>query len=329
MLSRRVLLSIAVFGVAGFAIQAVPGAESGLRAYPSKPIRMVVPTAAGSATDTLARLIGSNMAESWGHQVVVDDRPSAGGTIAGTIVATAAPDGHTLLVAAGAFAGSAALYDKLPYDPLRDFQGITQLASTPMVLVVSPSLGVKSVKELIALARQKPGQLSFSSAGIASGTHYGGERFKLAAKIDVVHVPYKGSPAALNDVIGGRVQFMVSSILPAVPLIKSGRVVALAVTTPQRAAPLPDVPTVGELGLPEAQCDGWYGVFAQSRTPRSIVNALSEEIGRILDLRQVQEKITALGAMAHRSTPEALDKMMREEIVLRGETFRASGAKVE
>jgi tripartite-type tricarboxylate transporter receptor subunit TctC len=329
MLDRRLLLSVTGIAVAGFAIQAVLAAESAVHGYPSKPIRMVVPMTAGSATDTLARLIGPKLAENWGYQVVVDNRPSGGGTIAGSIVATAAPDGHTLLVAPGAFAGAAALYDKLPYDPLRDFQGVTLLASTPMVLVVSPSLGVKTMKGLIALARQKPGQLSYSSAGIASGTHYGGERFKLAAKIDVVHVPYKGTPEALNDVVGGRVQYMVASILPAVPLLKSGRLVALAITTPQRAAALPDVATVAELGLPEAECDGWYGVFAQSKTPRSIVNVLSQEIGRIVELPQVEEKVAALGAVAHRSTPEGLDKIMRKEIKLRGETFRAAGAKVE
>ncbi len=329
MLSRQLLLAAAVFAIVRFAIQPALGAELALSGYPSKPIRMVVPMTAGSATDTMARLIGPKMAENWGRPVVVDNRPSAGGTVAGTIVASAAPDGHTLLMASAIFAGSAALYDTLPYDPLRDFQGITQLASTPFVLVVPPGLGVKSVKELIALARRKPGQLSFSSSGIGSGNHFAEERFKLAAKIDALHVPYKGTPEALNDAVAGRVQYTMSTTLLAVPLIKSGRLVALAVTTPQRATPLPDVPTMSESGLPEAECDGWYGAFAQSRTPRSIVNALSQEIGRILELPEVQERVTALGVTVHHSTPEVFDKMVREEIVMRRKSFGASGAKAD
>jgi tripartite-type tricarboxylate transporter receptor subunit TctC len=171
--------------------------------------------------------------------------------------------------------------------------------------------------------------LSFSSSGIGSGTHYAGERFKLAAKIDALHIPYKGTPEALNDAVGGRVQYTLSSVLPAVPLIKSGRLLAFAVTTPLRAVPLPDVPTVAELGLPDAECDGWYGAFVQSRTPRSIVMALSREIGRILDLPEVQEKIIALGATVKHSTPDVFDAMVSEEIVLRRKIFGASGAKAQ
>jgi tripartite-type tricarboxylate transporter receptor subunit TctC len=329
MFSRRVLLSAAVFALESVAIHPALGAESAARTYPSKPIRMVVPFTAGSATDIMVRLIGPEMARNWGHQVVVDNRPGAGGAIAGGIVVTAVPDGHTILVTSSAFAGSAALYDNLPYDPLKDFQGVTQLASSSLVLVVAPGLGVKSAKELIALAQQKPGQFSFSSAGIGSGTHYGGERFKLAARIDAVHVPYKGTPEALNDTVGGRVQYSMTSILPSVPLIKSGRLLALAVSTPYRAAPLPDVPTFAELGLPDAECDGWYGVFVQPRTPRSIVNALSKEIARILELPDVQEKIAAQGARVKHSTPEAFDTMVRAEILLRRKIFGASGAKAE
>lgn len=329
MFGHRVLLPAVVVALAGVAMHPALGAESAARTYPNKPIRMVVPFTAGSATDIMARMIGPEMARNWGQQVVVDNRPSAGGAIAGSIVATAAPDGHTILVTSAVFAGSAALIEKLPYDPLKDFQGVTQLASTPFVLVVAPSLGVKSTKELIALAQQKPGQLTFASAGIGSGTHYAGERFKLAAKIDAVHVPYKGTPEALNDTVGARVQYSMTSILPSVPLIKSGRLLALAVSTAHRAVPLPDVPTFAELGLPDAECDGWYGAFVQSRTPRSIVNALSREIARILELPEVQERIAAQGATVKHSMPEAFDTMVREEILLRRKIFGASGAKAD
>jgi tripartite-type tricarboxylate transporter receptor subunit TctC len=183
--------------LASVALPVAAGAAA--QPFPTKPIRVVVPFTAGSATDILARLIGPKLLESWGQQVVVDNRPSAGGTVAGVIVATATPDGHTLMLTSSGFAGSAALYAKLPYDTLKDFAGVTQIASTPLLLVVGPGLGVKNVRELIALAQQKPGQINFGSSGIGSGTHYAGEFFKLTAGIDVVHVPYKGTPEAISD----------------------------------------------------------------------------------------------------------------------------------
>jgi len=328
MFSQRVLWSAAVFALAHFLVQPTLGAASGVAGYPSKPIRFVVPFTAGSATDILARLIGSEINKNWGQQIVVDNRPSGGGTIAGSIVASAAPDGYTILMSSSAFAASAALYDNLPYDALKDFHGVTQVASSSMVLVVAPSLGVKTAQELIALAQQKPRQLSFSSAGIGSGTHYGGERFNLAAKIQAVHVPYKGTPESLNDIIAGRVQYSVASIVPAVPLIKSGRLTALAVSTSYRAAALPDVPTVAEIGVPDAECDGWYGVFVQRRTPPAITTALSREIGRVLGLPDIQEKIVAQGGQAKPSTPEAFDAYVRSEILTRRKVFSAAGVKV-
>jgi tripartite-type tricarboxylate transporter receptor subunit TctC len=191
--------------------------------YPSKPIRIVVPFTPGSASDILARLVAPRLTESWGQQVIVDNRPSAGGTVAGGIVAGATPDGHTLMLTSSAFAGSAALYVKLPYDSVRDFSGVTQIASTPLALVVAPALGVASVKDLIALAQQKPGQINFASSGIGSGTHYAGELFKLAAGISVVHVPYRGTPEALTDTMVGRTHYYLTPLLPALPLIRSGR----------------------------------------------------------------------------------------------------------
>jgi len=296
---------------------------------PSKPIRMIVPFTAGSATDIVARMIGPKILENWGQPVVVDNRPSAGGTVAGGIVAKAAPDGHTLMFTSSQFAGSAALYSKLPYDPLRDFTGITQIADAPFILVVAPGLGVKSVKELIALAQQKPGQINFGSSGIGSGTHYAGERFKLSARIDVVHVPYKGTPEALNDTVAGRVQYMVSALPPSVPLIKSGRLLALAVTTAQRTPSLPDVPTIADAGLHGAECFGWYGVFAPSKTPQAIITALSRGLTGILEQPDLRERIISQGVIPKPTTPEEFDRMVRGEIQLRKKIFGASGAKVE
>ena len=295
--------------------------------YPSGPIRMVVPFTPGSASDILARLIGPRLLEAWGQQIVVDNRPSAGGTVAGVIVAGAAPDGHTVMLTSSGFAGSAALYAKLPYDSLKDFAGVTQVVSTPLVVIVAPGLGVKSVKELIALAQQKPGQLNFSSSGIGSGTHYAGELFKLAAGINVVHVPYRGTPEAINDVISGRIQFMTAPVLPAMSLVRSGRLIALAVTTRERMALLPDVPTIAEAALPGFEYDGWYGILAPARTPRTIVNKMATEVGRILRLPDVAERIASQGAVPKPSTPQEFDKLVREEIVMRGKIFKAAGAR--
>ncbi len=295
--------------------------------YPTRPIRIIIPLSAGSATDMLARMIGPKLVEVWGQPVVVDNRPSAGGTIAGTIVAGAAPDGHTLMFASSGFATAAALYPKLPYDPLRDFKGVTLMGVTPFLLVVPPSLGVKSVKELIALAQQKPGQLNFGSSGVGSGTHFGGEVFKLAARIDVTHVPYRGTSEALTDTMSGRVQFYMTPVLPAMPLVRSGRLVALGITSPQRLPMIPEVPTVAESALPGFTYEGWYGVFAPARTPRLIIDKLSQEIGRAVLSPDIQERMTREGATPRPLSPEQFDKMVRDEIVSRTRIFKAIGAK--
>ncbi|MGZ5169393.1 MAG: tripartite tricarboxylate transporter substrate binding protein [Burkholderiales bacterium] len=310
--------------VAALSVLSVSAAD-----YPSRPIRVIVPFTAGSASDMLARMVGPKLTDAWGQQVVIDNRPSAGGTVAGGIVASAAPDGQTLMFTSSGFAGAAALYEKLPYDPLKDFTGVTLLAVTPLVLVVSSSLGVKTVKELIALARQKPGQINFGSSGIGSGTHFGGELFKLSAKINVTHIPYRGTPEALTDTMSGRIQFFVSPVLPAMPLIRSGRIVALGVTSPQRLPMLQDVPTIAEAAIPGFDYEGWYGVFAPARTPRAVVNKLSQEIGRALATPDVQDRILREGAAPRSMMPEQFDRMVREEIVMRGKIFKAAGAKAE
>lgn len=324
------LQTLLVLAAAGISSAAGAQAISKEPAYPTKPIRMVVPFTAGSATDIIARVIGPKLSETLGRQIVVDNRPSAGGIVAFTLVAEATPDGHTLTTTGSNFSGSAALYaGRLPFDPVADFTGITQIASTPLILVVASSLGAKSVKELIDLAKQKPGQLNFGSSGIGSGPHYGAALFQLAAGISVVHIPYRGSPEAFTDMIAGRVDYFLSPIMAAVPYIKSGRVLGLGVTTVQRAAPMPDVPTIAEAGLAGFEYQGWYGLLAPAKTPRNIINLLSREIGRIVELPDTRERIASLGAIAVRSTPEEFDKLVRDEIVTRTRVWKAAGVKVD
>ena len=296
--------------------------------YPSKPIRMLVPFSAGSQTDILARWIGEKVYEGWGQRVVVDNRPSAGGTIAAEYVLAANPDGHTMMMHATGHAANATLYSKLPYDVVRDFSGVSQVASVPNLLIVGPALGVKSVKELIALAKTRPGQFNFSSAGIGSGTHVNGEMFKLAAGIEVTHIPYKGAPEALNEAISGRVQFVFSPILVSVGQVKAGRAIALAVSTANRSPMLPDVPTVAEAGVAGFEFDQWYGLFVSAKTPRSIVNSANKEIVRILNLPDMKERMLTQGATPKPTTPEEFDKFVRSEVAKMGKVIIAAGAKI-
>ena len=317
------LAAIGVFGRAG--AQAIPAASD----YPNRPIRIIVPFTPGSANDIIARIVSPKLAERWGRPVVIDNRPSAGGIVGCTIIAEAAPDGHTLMVTGSNFAGSAALYSKLPYDPVRDFAGVTQFASTPLVLVVAPTLGAKSVKELIALAREKPDQLNYGSTGLGSGPHYGAELFKLVAGIKAVHVPYRGSPESLTDLMAGRVHFILSPVLAATPLVRGGRVLALGVTTTYRAQALPEVPTIAEAGLPAFEYQGWYGMLAPGKTPRKLVNLLSAEVGKILDMPEIKERIASQGAIAKSSSPEAFDNLVHNEIKTRRKVWKAAGVKAE
>jgi tripartite-type tricarboxylate transporter receptor subunit TctC len=308
-------------GLLGFACAATAaGADQA-----NKPFRVVVPFTPGSGSDTLARLFAPRIGEAFGQQVVVDNRPGAGSTIGTALVGAATPDGHTLLVTSSGFAGSASIYPKLPYDPVSDFAGITQLIANPLVLVVSPSFGVKSMQELIALAKQKPGQITYASTGVGSGTHYGAELFRLAAKFEATHVPFKGVPEALTDTMTGRVNFYLPPVLVVVPLAKAGRVIALAVTSPQRSPLLPDVPTPAEAGLPEFVYDGWYGMFVPGKTPRPMIDRLSKEMQRILALSEINAKIVAMGGRAKWTRPEEFDRMVRAEIQTRAKVFKAAG----
>lgn len=295
--------------------------------FPTRPLRMIVAFTAGSETDFFARLVAQKMSENWGQQVVVDNRPGAGGTLAGAIAASAATDGHTLFMNSMAHAVTPAIYTKLPYDSLRDFAGISQVAGVPNVLVVAPAQGIRSVKELIALAKQKPGQITFSSAGIGSGMHINGEQFRLAADINVIHVPYKGGPEALTDTMTSRIHYVFSPIGLALPMIKDRRVVPLAVSTARRSPALPDVPTVAEAALPGFEFDTWYGLFAPAKTPRPIITQLSREVSRILSLPDIRERMAIRGGVPKPSTPEQFDRFVRDEAEKLGKVVGAAGIK--
>jgi tripartite-type tricarboxylate transporter receptor subunit TctC len=304
------------------AVASAPAAE-----YPARPIRIVVPFTPGSASDMLARMIGPKLSEAWGQQVIVDDRPSAGGAVAGKIVATAPPDGHTLLLSSSAFAVSAALYQNLPYDSVRDFKGISQIVETANALVASPALGAKTVKDLIAIARQKPGELNFGSSGIGSGTHFAAEFFNLAAGIKATHIPYKGTPEVITDIVTGRLHYAMSPLLAAVPQMRSGRLLVIGVTSSQRLPMLPDVPTIAEAALPGFESMGWFGVLTPARTPRAVVEKLNAEIRHIIAMPDIQERISRDGSTPKTSTPEAFDKFVRDEIAVRKKVFQAAGVK--
>ena len=296
--------------------------------FPSKPIRMLVPFSAGSQTDILARWIGEKVTDSSGQQVVVDNRPSAGGTIASQYVLAANPDGYTLMMVSTGHAGNATLYSKLPYDTVKDFSGVSRVASVPNLLVVAPTLGPKSVKDLIALAKSKPGQINFGSAGVGSGTQINGEMFKIAAGFEATHVPYKGAPESLNEAATGRVHFTFSPILVAAGQVKAGRVLALAVSTAKRSAMFPDVPTVAEAGVPGFDYDQWYGILASAKTPRPLVNTVNKEIVRILNLPDIKERMSTQGATPTPTTPEEFDAFIRSEVKRFAKVLIAAGARI-
>jgi tripartite-type tricarboxylate transporter receptor subunit TctC len=297
--------------------------------FPARPLRMVVAFTAGSETDFFARIIGQKMVERWGQQVVVDNRPGAGGVVATKLVTSAAPDGYTVFMNSMAHAITPAIYANLPYDTLRDLTGISQVSGVPNVLVVPAAQSVKSVKELIALARQKPAQLTFGSAGVGSGMHINGEQFRLAADIDVVHVAYKGGPEAITDALAGRINFVFSPIGLSLPLIRDKRLIALAVSPATRAPALPDVPTVAEAGLPGFEFDTWYGLFAPAQTPHQVVRQLSIEVARILKLADVKERFDIRGAVARPSAPDEFNRFVQAEFDKLGKIVKAAGLKAE
>lgn len=307
----------------------VLGASSAADVYPNKPIRIVVGFTPGSTPDVSTRLISQKLTESWKQPVVVDIRPGAAGIIAAQVTAGANPDGYTLLSVSASHASTPVTRAKLPYDTLADFAGVTMTLSAPSLLVVSPSLGVKSIKELIALAKAKPGQLNFSSAGIGSTTHFAAELFKSMAAIDVVHVPYKGVTEAMREIITGRVHFFISALPNTITLVKEGRLLALGVSSARRLPAIPDIPTIAESGLADYQWSGWYGLLAPAKTPRPVIAKLNKEITRILHLPELTKRWATLGAEAAPTTPEQFDKVIAAQMALVTKLARAANIKAE
>ncbi|MDI1271402.1 MAG: tripartite tricarboxylate transporter substrate binding protein [Polaromonas sp.] len=302
-----------------------PLAASAQGAYPNKPIRVIVPFAAGSTTDIIARAIADKMGQSMGQTLVIDNRGGASGTIGQAAVAQAAPDGYTIMVHSSSHTVSPSTFAKLPFDTLGDFAGVTPISSTPNVLVMSPSKNIKTLQELLAAARAKPGSMNFASAGQGSATHLNAEKFKLAAKIEATNIPFKGSGEAVTEVMSGRVDYYFSPIAPVIGQIRNGQLVALAVGSPKRASALPQVPTTAEAGVPGSEFNFWIGMMAPSKTPRDIVNRLHDEVVKALATPEVKERFAALGAEAWTMKPEQFDAYLRDEIKTNAVLVKAAG----
>jgi tripartite-type tricarboxylate transporter receptor subunit TctC len=297
--------------------------------YPTRPIRVVVPFAPGGAVDLVARTIAPRLTDAFGQTVVVDNRGGAGGTIGTDIVAKARPDGHTLLVASMGVAVNAVLYPKLPYDTLKDLAPVTTLGEQPNIVVVHPSVAAKSIGELLALAKSTPGTVTYGSGGIGSNSHLATVLFARMAKVDLLHVPYKGLGPAVTELVGRQVQLVVSNVSTALPHVKSGRLRLLAVTTGKRFPLFPDTPTVSEAGVPGYESSGWYGLWATAGTPPVVLGALNKEMVKILDSPAIRESFGTQGLQPIPTSPEAFGKWLREEIRKWGPVVKASGAKPE
>ncbi len=298
-------------------------------AYPSKPIRILVGFTPGGGPDITARYLSSKLGESWKQAVVVENRLGAGSNVAAQALANATADGYTLLSVSSAHAVSPAIYPKLPYDVHKDFAGITLTATGPALVMVSPQLGVKTMGELIALAKSKPGQLNFASAGVGSGSHFAVELLKSQVGIDMLHIPYKGIPEALTETIAGRTQVFISPYASAINLVKEGKATAIAVTSLKRMPDMPDVPTVAESGAPGYQWVFWYGLLAPAKTPRAIVDKLNAEIGTILKQPEVRQRFGPLGIEPVTSSPEEFDKLIVNEVATFTRLAKAGNIKLD
>jgi tripartite-type tricarboxylate transporter receptor subunit TctC len=311
-----------------FAATLLAGAAFG-QAYPSKPLRFVVPFTAGSGTDIMARTIGDAMARSMGQPIVIDNKPGAGGTIGAAQVAKSEPDGYTILIHSSGHALNPAIYPQLPYDTVKDLTGVTPLAALPNVMVVSPQKGWKTVADAVAAAKARPGQLNYASAGVGSATHLNAEKFKLQAGIDAVHVPFKGTPEALSDVIGGRNDWFFAPLSSALPLIKDGKLQALAVSTGQRSPALPDVPTTIEAGVPGSDYTFWVGMIVPAATPAPVIKKLHEEVLKALANPEVKERLTKLGAEPMPMLPDQFNAYIRTEMESAAKIAKAASLKAQ
>lgn len=294
--------------------------------FPSKPIKLISGATAGSASDIIARSIAEKLQNEFGVPVLVENKPGAAGTVAIQTIFNSPADGHSIFVYTGAHT-VLPLINKVSYDPVKDFSAVIPLAVVPNVMVVSPNKGYKSVKDVIAAAKDKPGQLNYASAGLGSATHMSAEKFKLATGIDAVHVPYKGSPEAITETMTGRIDYFFAPLVSALPMIKAGKLVPLAVSTAKRSSQLPDVPTLAEAGIAKSEYLFWIGMLVSAKTPRDIVNKLNQSTLKALQDNEVKERLAGLGAEAMPMSPEQFDQLIKDELISNATVIKAAGIK--
>jgi len=316
-------VAMRIFAVV-FGALLIVGAAFG-QSWPTKPVKLVVPFTAGSATDILARAFGQKLSEMWGQPVVIENHPGAGGTIGAGIVAKAAPDGYTLLVHSAGYAVNPWIYPNLPYDTNKEFVEIAPLGGQPNVLVVAPETNIKSVRQLIADAKAKPGSMNYGSAGSGSGTHVNAEKFRLATGIDAVHIPYKGTPEALKDTMTGRITYFFSPISAALPQIRDGKLIALAVSSAKRSSALPDVPTIAESGLPAFDYNLWVALFGPASLPADLVTKINADVQKIVALPDIRERLAGLGAEPMPMSAPEFRKFVRDEIQVSEKIVKSAG----
>jgi tripartite-type tricarboxylate transporter receptor subunit TctC len=299
------------------------------QAWPAKTVRFIVPFTPGSGTDIMARTVSDKLTAQLGQTVVVENRPGAGGTIGTALVAKAEPDGYTILVHSSSYTVTPSTYQNLPYDTLRDLTGVVPLGLLPNVLVIAPSKNIRSVKELVVMAKAKPGAMNSASVGIGSATHLNAERFRLGAGIDVVNIPFKGTPEALTEVMTGRVDYYFCPVNAVLPFLKDAKVLALAVGSSKRSLALPELPTTLEAGVANSDYNFWVGMFAPAKAPRDVLNRLHRETVKALHLPDVREKLARLGAEPMDYNPEQFNAYLREEIAANAALVKAAGIKAE
>lgn len=311
-----------------FVALALPAAAAQVERYPIKPIRVVVPFTPGGSNDLLGRIVAQKLNEAWGQPVIIDNRPGAGSTIGIELVVRAAPDGYTLLTTSGGIAINVSLY-RLPFNPVTDLTPVALLAQMPYLLAVHPAVPVKSTRDVINLAKAQPGKLVFSSSGAGTSAHLTMEMFKSAAKIDLLHVPYKGGGPAVNALMAGEVQLTFNVITGPLPHVRAGRLRAVAVSSAKRVEVAPEVPTVAESGVPGFEVIAWYNIFAPARTPRSTVNRLNAEVNRIMQQPDVRERLQTLGVTPFTGTPDELGNYLKFEVERWAKLIKEAGIKLE
>ncbi|MDY0105503.1 MAG: tripartite tricarboxylate transporter substrate binding protein [Giesbergeria sp.] len=320
----------AVLGTLALAAAAALPLGAAAQNYPTKPITIVVPFSAGGTTDILARLVGQQLSTELGQPVVVENKAGAGGNIGAAYAARAAADGHTLFMGTvGTHAINAALYKKLPYDPIKDFAPLTRVANVPNLLVAHPSQPFKTVQEMIAYAKANPGKINFGSPGNGASPHLSGELFKSMAKVDMVHVPYKGSAPAVSDLLGGQISIMFDNLPSVIPHVRSGKLRPIAISTAKRSADLPDVPTIAEAGVPGYEATSWFGLFAPAATPKPVLDKISAALSKVLTNAEVKKKIDDQGGEPANETPAQFADFIQKESLKWGKVVKESGASLD